>query len=281
MAANLANFTPHLCNLRYKLKEIRNISIIGSGNVATHLAKALNNSGYSIDCVYSRKLQNASKLATQVGAKACDDLKQVPAKSDFFLMSVNDDSIEEVLSQLTFRDKLIAHTSGSVSSDVFQNLGFENYGVFYPLQTFSIDQEIDLSEVPFCIEGSSNPIQETLFTLASKISSNVSVVNSEQRKSLHIAAVFACNFTNHLYSIAEELLSKNGMSFDLLRPLILETALKAQKQSPASAQTGPAARKDLAVINAHLQMLAGSENLKHLYGLITGNIIKQKNGEEL
>jgi predicted short-subunit dehydrogenase-like oxidoreductase (DUF2520 family) len=252
------------------------ITIIGSGNVATHLSAALKNAGHRIVQVYSRNMHNAALLAYHVGADAIDDPKDITGDTDVFILAIKDDAIAEFVPNLSPFNKLIVHTSGAV--ELQQLLNFtNNAGVFYPLQTFSKTKEVNFRDVPLCIEGGDEAITKTLESLARDISNNVYRVNSAQRKVLHLAAVFACNFTNHLYSIGEQLLAGSGMSFDMLRPLIAETADKIKKHHPADVQTGPAARNDDLTMQAHLQMLNKQPDLQEIYTRLSQDIIKNQN----
>jgi predicted short-subunit dehydrogenase-like oxidoreductase (DUF2520 family) len=251
------------------------ISIIGSGNVATHLAAAFKNAGHRIVQVYSRDMQNAALLAYHVGAEPIDDLNQIDPETDIFIISVKDDVIASIAKILSNYQKLIVHTSGA--TDLFSLLAFtSNAGVFYPLQTLSKSKEVDFFTVPLCVEGADEAITRELEDLAQTISNHVYRINSEQRKILHLAAVFACNFPNYLYSIAQQLLVKHNMEFELLRPLILETAQKVQNHLPAEVQTGPAIRKDENTMAIHLQMLNDEPELKKLYEVLSQAIIKNK-----
>ncbi len=252
------------------------ITIIGSGNVATHLAAAFKNAGHVIVQVYSRELQNASLLAYHVKAEAIDDLTRINSDTDLFIIAVKDDAINDVAAALAKHQKLIVHTSGATSLDIL--LAQTNQaGVFYPLQTFSKTRELDFRTVPLCIEGRDESITTKLEDLARTISNNVYRINSDQRKTLHLAAVFACNFPNYLYHIAQQLLEQKQISFDLLRPLILETAQKVQDHLPADVQTGPAIRKDEKTMEAHLQLLHQQPHLQQLYQLLSQGIIKMDN----
>ena len=251
------------------------ISIIGSGNVATHLAAALKNAGHRLAQVYSRNMQNAALLAYHVGAEAIDDIGRINTETDMFIIAVNDDAIAATAAQLAIYSKLIVHTSGAAGLQVITAFS-PKAGVFYPLQTFSKTREINFKEVPLCIEGADEEINGVLEELARSISNNVYRVNSVQRKVLHLAAVFACNFTNHLYTIAQQLLADDNMSFDLLRPLIAETADKIKHNLPAADQTGPAIRNDAQTMQTHLQMLNDKPALKELYERISQDIIKNQ-----
>ncbi|MGB0887134.1 MAG: Rossmann-like and DUF2520 domain-containing protein [Vicingaceae bacterium] len=255
---------------------LKNITILGSGNVATHLGKALLKKGCVINQVYSPNKDNAFELANQLNAMPCNDIKFITDESDIYIIAIKDDFIEAVADQFQFNNKIIAHTSGSVSMNVLG--GFKNHGIFYPLQTFSKETKVNITEVPFCIEANNDSTKTALLELAKTLSEKVYDIDSEQRKKIHVAAVFACNFSNYLYSISEDILKENNMDLDILKPLILETAKKIQSNSPKSVQTGPAKRNDQKVIQNHIELLGNSEAYKDIYQLITDNIIKQNNG---
>ena len=252
------------------------ITLIGSGNVATHLAAALKNAGHSIVQVYSRTMQNAALLAYHVKAEAIDDLNAINPDTDLFIIATKDDAIGPIAEQLATHEKLMVHTSGA--TDLYSLLAFsDSVGVFYLLQTFSKTKEVDFRNVPLCIEAKDEAIAKTLEQLAQTISNKVSFINSEKRKSLHLAAVFACNFSNNLYTIAQQIIAKQGLDFELLRPLIQETAEKVQKDIPANVQTGPAIRNDEITMAMHQQLLEGEPELKQLYFLLSQGIIKLGN----
>jgi len=251
------------------------ISIIGSGNVATHLGAAFKNAGHRIVQVYSRDMHNASLLAYHIGAEAINDLNNINPETDIFIISVNDDSIISIAQSIASYKKLTVHTAGSIALGSLSSV-IPTAGVFYPLQTFSKNKEVDFRTVPLCIEGATEEITKQLEELAQSVSNNVYRVSSDQRKILHLAAVFACNFPNYLYGIAQQLLAENDMEFGMLRPLILETAQKVQDRLPAEVQTGPAIRNDESTMTAHLQMLQAHPDLKELYKVISQAIIKNK-----
>jgi predicted short-subunit dehydrogenase-like oxidoreductase (DUF2520 family) len=249
------------------------ITIIGSGNVATHLAAAFKNAGHRIVQVYSRDMQNAALLAYHVKADPIADLAQIDPETDIFIIAVKDDAIGLVAEQLAPHQKLMVHTSGA--TDLYCLLAFsDNVGVFYPLQTFSKTKEVNFRTVPLCIEGADQDIAKQLKELAYGISNSVYDIDSPQRKTLHLAAVFACNFPNYLYNVAQQILAQDGLSFDLIRPLILETAEKVQNSLPATVQTGPAIRNDETTMNNHLQLLNNLPQLQQLYTLLSQGIIK-------
>lgn len=257
----------------------KSITFIGAGNVATHLAKSFFSKGLSISKVYSKNIENARLLAQAINAKPCNSLDNLYEQNHIYFVCVKDDVIEEVISQLSIQNNLVVHTSGSVGIDVFVNKNINNYGIFYPLQTFSKDKTVNISEVPFCIEGNNSATENELVDLAKCLSNNVQLINSEQRKHLHLAAVFACNFSNYMYAIADDLLQQNNLDLNLLKPLITETANKIKDNPPKAMQTGPAKRNDQEVIKKQLEMLANKPEYKELYQLITNNIIKTTNGK--
>lgn len=249
------------------------ITIIGSGNAATHLAAAFKNAGHIIVQVYSRDMQNASLLAYHVKADAIDNLDQISAETDLFVIAVKDEAIESIASVLARYQKLIVHISGATDLRVLLKYT-QNAGVFYPLQTFSKTRELNFNTVPLCIEGANEKIASQLNELAFTITENVYRINSQERKTLHLAAVFACNFPNYLYYLSEQLLADQKLPFDLLRPLILETAEKVQEYLPASVQTGPAVRNDEKTMEEHLLLLHENPELQQLYELLSQGIIK-------
>lgn len=253
---------------------LKKITIIGSGNVATILSKALVSKGFIINQVFSKSKINAEtlikKLASNQQVKATETITELDETSDIYIVCVKDDAILTVVNQFLFKDKLIVHTSGSVDITVFN--GFNHFGVIYPLQTFSKDKPVAFDEVPLCIEGNSKQTTQLLIELATSISNKVYEISSEQRKTLHLAAVFACNFTNYMYFLAEEITTKNNIDFDILKPLIEETARKIRFQTPKEAQTGPAKRKDEVTIQQHIQLLEEHPELQKIYQLLTKGI---------
>ena len=252
------------------------ISFIGSGNVATHLAKALFVLEYKIVQVYSQTIQNAQILASQVGATAIDQLTALQA-ADLYIIAVTDTAISQLSTELaSLRLKgTVVHTSGSTDISVLKDIG-SDYGVFYPLQTFSKASNVNFKTVPLLIEASNVKICNQLDQLARQLSDRVYHYNSEQRRSLHLSAVITCNFSNYLYAVAQEYLDQQGVDFNLLKPLIMETAHKIQQQAPASVQTGPAIRQDYAILAMHEHMLASQPALQQLYRLLSEGIISMQ-----
>ncbi|MGN6641187.1 MAG: Rossmann-like and DUF2520 domain-containing protein [Mucilaginibacter sp.] len=253
------------------------ITLIGSGNVATHLGAAFKNAGHAIVQVYSRNFQHASLLAYHLKAEAIDDLQKINPETDIFVIAVKDDAIEGIAEALTKYNKLIIHTSGATSLQTLLS-HTSQAGVFYPLQTFSKTKEVNFRMVPLCIEGADEQITRRLEELAWTVSNNVYRVDSDKRRILHLAAVFACNFPNYLYYAAGKLLQQHDLDFNLLRPLILETAEKVQGHLPADVQTGPAIRNDEKTMQAHLQLLTENPELEQLYKQLSQLIIKMDKG---
>ena len=249
-----------------------NIVLLGSGKVATQIGKALHNAGIPVAQVYSPTLEHAQTLAMQVHAKAISELTELTKNADVYIISVKDDAILGLVDQLDLGDKLVLHTSGSTAMDVLKAAS-THYGVLYPLQTFSFDKAVDFSQVPIAVEASSPEIAKQLEALAHKLSPKIIQMTSEQRLILHIAAVFACNFSNHLYAIAEQLLENKGISFDYLRPLIAETAANVQQALPSEVQTGPAIRKDEKILQKHLDFLKEQPPLQEIYRLLSQSIV--------
>jgi predicted short-subunit dehydrogenase-like oxidoreductase (DUF2520 family) len=248
-----------------------NFCFIGAGNLATHLSKAFQKKGFNILQIYSRTKKSAKELADILSVKYTTSVNEINENADIYFVTIHDSAVAEVLSQINFNNKLVVHCSGSLPLAAIENFT-ENTGVFYPLQTFSKNREVDFDEIPVFIESNSLKNKETLLHIANSISKSVSEINSEKRKLLHISAVFACNFVNHFYTLAAEILKSNDIPFNVLKPLILETALKVQELEPEKAQTGPAVRFDENIINAHLQALNNFDEYRQLYTLVSKSI---------
>lgn len=249
----------------------RSIAIVGSGNVATHLALALDKVA-EVKQVCSPNPEHDAALASKLTAcQAITDVTQIDPKVDFCIISVKDDAVRGVAESLPEMQGIVCHTSGSAPMETLQR--HDRAGVFYPLQTFSKDAEVNVHDAPFFIEGSDEFTLEELLALARSISGRVAKADSRQRAILHIAAVFACNFANHLWAISAEILGQNGIDFDVMRPLLQATLDKAMSMPPAQAQTGPAARHDTAVMQKHLSMLTSEK--AEIYRLLSQSIISQ------
>lgn len=246
-------------------------TIIGAGNVATHLTKALSEV-VDVSEIFSRNIINAQKLAGEIGGRAIDDLSEISTDSDFYLISVVDDAIPWVLSQTRHvKSGIWAHTSGSTPMSVF-NGEKDRFGVLYPLQTFSKDKPVEISQVPLLIEGSSDEVTQWLLSLAAEMSTDVKTVDSIGRMRLHIAAVFACNFANFMWTQADEILQKSGLDIRVLTPLLNETLAKLHTLPPFEGQTGPARRGDFKVIEKHLELLSNSH--REIYKYLSDKIFE-------
>lgn len=255
------------------MKEIKNISFIGSGNVASHLAIALFRNNFSIKQVFSKSFKNANSLAKKVNAQPIESMSQLSNNADLYIIAVPDDAIENIINQFPFKDKLVVHTSGSVNLESFSKKQFQHFGIFYPLQTFSKKIAVDFKHIPFCLEANTSANLKVIEKITKQLSDKVYHVNSEQRKLLHLAAVFACNFSNNMYQIAFDICQQNQLNFDILKPLIVETANKIVNQTPLEAQTGPAKRNDVKTIEKHLALLDNQKKYQEIYRLVTENIL--------
>jgi len=254
---------------------IESVLILGAGNVGSHLAKALFHSGVRITGVVSRTRSKADEIVGITGGIAAEDPEDIREISDLALICVSDPAISEVALQLGGKATMLAHTSGSTAMDVLGPSGLPS-GVIYPLQTFSRARELDYSQIPFLIEASDARVAEALTTLAGQISHNVMQADSIIRRKVHIAAVYACNFSNHLASIAFKMLEKEGVDPSVLLPLMRETLDKLTYLSPDKAQTGPAVREDHATMESHLRELEGLTIEEEIYRLLSANIIRYK-----
>ena len=251
------------------------VSILGAGNVATHLFKAFNKANIiTINQWFNRSLDTIEAYKSQV--EIIDNLSKLK-EADVYILAVSDDAIKKVSSELPFTKRFIVHTSGGMTMHEMDKKNTR--GVFYPLQTFSKDADINFADVPICLEAENKSNLNLLKDLANALESKSYKVNSEQRSSLHLAAVFVNNFTNQLYRIAHEITESTSVDFNILKPLIKETAHKIEELSPYRAQTGPAKRNDKKTIKKHLKMLK-KEQHKEIYELLT-KAIQQTHGKKL
>lgn len=242
--------------------------------MATSLAVALAKSGNTPVAVWSRTLESASVLGKRVGCDYTDDLAALP-QADVVIISVVDSALCEVAAKVAtlYPSALILHTAGSIPVSALRDAGATRYGVFYPMQTMSKSNIVPLDNVTIFIEGSNDADIEYLDALASSLSSKVAYATSEQRRFLHVAAIFACNFPNALYCMVAELLESKGLPFDSMLPLIDEAARKVHDMPPLAAQTGPAKRGDHNVMNAHKAMLPNE--LASIYEAMSNYIMKR------
>lgn len=257
---------------RQRISGRMKIAFIGAGNVATHLSLALQRAGHEICCVCSRTAASAEKLGSLLGCPAVTAPEELPA-TEVYIFSVKDDALDGQIQRLAPRrkDAIFLHTAGSVPMQVFKPYT-EKYGVLYPLQTFSKSRQVDFSEIPCFIEGSSPAVLEQIKALAGSISACTVEMDSGHRRFLHLSAVFACNFVNHCYAVATDILRWEGLAPEWLLPLIDETARKVHEMPPQAAQTGPAVRGDERVMAGHRQLLAGYDTARAVYDTMSRGI---------
>lgn len=252
------------------------IVLIGAGKLAYQLGKALMRAGHDVVQVYSRTMESARETAAVAGASPTDDIDQVTPDADIYILAVKDSALAELIPQVCKgkESKVFLHTAGSMPMEVFRGMAM-HYGVFYPMQTFSKQRDTDFSEIPCFIEANDEHALNTAGDMASTLTKKIYRLASEDRKHLHLAAVFACNFTNHCYAIASDILAQHGIPFDVMLPLIDETARKVHDMTPAEAQTGPAVRYDDNVIRAQSQLLKANPFEKDIYDRISMNIYRK------
>jgi len=255
---------------------MENIVIIGSGNLATRLSLALKDAGNVILQVYSPTEEHAKALAGKIGCEYTTTTDAIRRDAGLYIIAIKDDAIRPTAATLCSRcsDALFVHTAGSVPMDIFKGHATK-YGVLYPMQTFSKDREVDFSEIPCFIEASSETALATIRQLAESISDHVVEADSEKRKKLHLAAVLACNLTNHCYRLAERVLEAEQIDFSLYLPIIRETARKVATMSPKDAQTGPMVRYDKGVMEMQMQMLP-DQRTRDIYRLMAESIHEDK-----
>ena len=248
------------------------IVLIGAGNLSTHLGKALHAAGHDMVQVFSRTMQSAETLASLLDAEPLTNMAQVRDDADVYIFSVKDSALEQLISQLCGGEKKVfLHTAGSMPMSVFREKAL-HYGVLYPMQTFSKQREVDFSIIPCFIEANDEFALKQIEGLAGQISHRVYQLSSEDRKYLHLSAVFACNFANHCYAASQELLQQHGIPFDVMLPLIDETAAKVHGMTPKEAQTGPAVRYDENVIGKQIQLLENQPYFQKIYDCMSKSI---------
>jgi predicted short-subunit dehydrogenase-like oxidoreductase (DUF2520 family) len=251
------------------------ISFIGAGNLAWHLAPALDNSSYAVKEVFSQNSKHAEDLTDrlyQAEVKATLDFST--SDSRIFIVAVTDNAIKEVAQEIILPDQaLLIHTSGSVSIDELNYAASAAAGVFYPLQTFTKNRKAEFKSLPIFVESNDPDAEELLFEMGRAVGGSIQKMDSEQRAKLHLAAVFASNFSNHMLTMASQLSEQNDIPFDWFKPLIRETIEKCLALGPINAQTGPAKRGDLEILDKHLEELKDDEKVAELYRLISQHII--------
>ena len=262
---------------------IENVVLIGAGNLATQLALALQENGIQVKQVYSRTAESAKELAGKLNCAYTNDLSKLFPEADLYVIAVKDSAIQKILENLSLdENRIIVHTAGSVPMQILD--GFtKNFGVFYPLQTFSKSRKVDFSVIPICIEANHPSNLMKLQKLAGRLTDSVHQINSNERKTLHLAAVFTNNFVNHFYTLGAEILLDKKLNFDLLKPLISETAAKIENMDPVESQTGPAKRNDQTIISSHLKMLHDKPEYQKIYSFVTESIfqLQQKHNHDL
>ncbi len=256
-----------------EIREYMKIVMLGAGNVGSYMSRALDTAGYKILQCYSRTGKSARELSGLVGCEACTDTRDVRRDADLYIIALSDDAVVGFINSFSFpKNAMAVHTSGSLDMSLFKDR-IDNYGVFYPVQTINKQAKVDPGSIPICIEASNNEMLEFLAVLAGQIGSDHYHLSSHQRHVLHLAAVFSNNFVNHLYYIAADLMEKHDLPFDLLLPLIEETAQRVQKEHPADLQTGPAKRNDKMIIKEHLEFLSDNEQYKRIYSELSKSIL--------
>ena len=262
------------------MKEIKTISFIGSGNVATHLAVTLNAKGFTIDTILSQTLQNATELASKVNARGIDQLNQLDQTSDLYIISLKDDVIDAYLEGLNLKEKLLVHTSGSYETTKLAKFSSKT-GSFYPLQTFNKDISVDFSTIPIIIESENAETIESLFAIAKRLTENTHILTAAQKKALHISAIGINNFTHFILSKSKEYCSVNNIDFSLLTPLLKQTIESfSNEEKPLKKQTGPARRGDLTIIENHIEALSGDKEFQALYKDLSQYILSEFHGEK-
>lgn len=252
---------------------IKKITIVGAGNVGHNFGLGFKHAGYIAKEIYSRTQRSALLLSKTLNCDYTTDIKSLSKDTDLIILAVNDDVLADLIDQIEIKDKPIVHTSGSTPINVFEGKGFTKYGIFYPVQSFSKNETESLYPIPICIEGNDEEMENLLLSLARSVSTKVYSLDSAKRKALHVAAVFANNFTNHMFHIADDLLKQHQISFEVIRPLLEKTSNKIKTEKPLNVQTGPAVRNDQNVIQSHLGYLEKQTDYQDIYDIITKSII--------
>ena len=248
-----------------------NIVLLGAGNVATHISRHFFARGHHISCIYSRSGDSARSLASEFDTMGTAEVDQVPRKADFFILCVPDRAVAEVARQFSDREGIWLHTSGALHMDVFQGIA-RDFGVLYPLQTLSRERKIRMGHIPFLLEASSPLVMERIKDLVSSISEKVGEADSPIRLRVHLAAVFANNFSNHMVFVAKQILADSDLNPGLLDPLLEETFQKLKDMDPQAAQTGPAIRGDRETLDKHIELLRDHPEWEKIYTFISRDI---------
>ncbi len=257
------------------------ITIIGAGNVGYHLSQRLVEVGHVVPQIFSRQTNKAVRISRIIRANPIDNISSLQDNSNLYIIAVKDDAITSVAEKMRKRlpgNTWVVHTSGSTPSTVLAP-HFNNFGIFYPLQTFSINRMADFLNIPILVDANKELMRNKLFQLAETVSPKVHFINDEQRAKVHVNAVMVNNFTNHLYSIAEDIMRKEELPMEVLIPLIQETSKKVALYPAREMQTGPAIRGDDATIQRHLEFLNGYKNYKKVYEMMTESLKKMHNSQ--
>lgn len=247
------------------------ISIIGTGNVATVLAKKFFTANHVINCVYGRSIDAATVLANEVNAVATNNLQNINEENDFVIIATNDKSIAEVAQSFSFTKTILLHTAGSVNKNILEHSA-TNFGVLYPIQSLRKSMDSSVS-IPFLIDGNNDFTKTKIKQLALSICDKVQFGDDDKRLKLHTAAVFACNFVNYMYLQSANFCEVNNIDFSLLQPLIEETATRLKVHHPKEVFTGPAVRRDIETMEKHLNQLSSNPAAQTLYKQISAMIM--------
>ncbi|MEI7982038.1 MAG: Rossmann-like and DUF2520 domain-containing protein [Bacteroidota bacterium] len=256
-------------------RKIRNVTFFGAGKLASHLALALVRLDIPILQVYNRTAEKGRRLAAQTGADYISEIANITSGADLYIFALTDSVLPEFASRLRLEGKLVVHTSGSLDMNILAPVS-SHFGVFYPLQSFSHGKKTSFRDIPVCIEANDSRDELCLVRFAHLLTNEVHLVNSEKRKWLHMAAVFAGNFSNFMYTIAEELVREREIPFELLMPLIRKTVLNTRRKNLFILQTGPAVREDTNILNHHRALLHDHPAYLEIYNLISDSIIRYK-----
>ena len=256
-------------------QEIQKIALIGAGRLATNFAFTLKKKGYTILQIYNRNRKAGMNLAEKVSAPYIDDLQKLTHKADLYALAVKDSSLKEVSEKIHLKNQMIIHFSGTADIDLLKDSS-SNYGILYPPQTFTKRQTTGFNNIPLCIEANNTKSEGKLLAFAETLSDKIFKVSSDQRKIIHLSAIFASNFTNFMYAISEDLLTENNLPMNLLEQIIEKTATNARRKNIFRLQTGPAIREDFEIIKTHLDLLSEKPDYKEIYRIISESIIKYK-----
>jgi len=254
--------------------EIQKIILIGAGKLATNLAFTLTKKGFTILQVYNRTRESGTKLAEKISSSYIDDLRELSSKADLYALAVSDSALQEVSDRIRLKNQMIIHFSGTADISVLRESS-SNYGVLYPPQTFNL-RSAGFQNIPLCIEANNGESEKKLSAFAATLSDKIFTVSSDQRRTIHLSAIFASNFTNFMYSIAEDLLSAKNLPMALLAPIIEKTKTNAMQKNIFSLQTGPAIREDLDMIKTHIDILSGKPEFREIYRILSESIINYK-----